>query len=44
MENFKIKQIEHGYSKITINFVIVPDAGTFLNITSNLNIPIFENL
>jgi hypothetical protein len=31
------------YSKITINFVIVPDAGTFLNITeTNLNIPLFE--
>jgi len=31
-------------SKITINFVIVPDAGTFLNITeTSLNIPLFEN-
>lgn len=31
------------YSKIRINFVIVPDAGTFLNITeTNLNIPLFE--
>lgn len=31
-------------SKITINFVIVPEAGTFLNITeTSLNIPLFEN-
>lgn len=31
-------------SKITINFVIVPAAGTFLNITeTSLNIPLFEN-
>jgi hypothetical protein len=33
-----------AYSKITINFVIVPNAGTVLNITeTNLNISLFEN-
>ena len=33
-----------AYSKITIQFVIVPEPGTFLNITeTSLNIPMFEN-
>lgn len=33
-----------AYSKITINFVIVPEAGTFLNITeTSLNVSLFEN-